>query len=353
MHEAGLSRQDIVRKLELSLPTVTYNMSDLETEGLISTNGSAENHSEGRRAKTYKFVKNARFAIGLDISKEYVIAAAVNLAGEVICKIRSRVNFERSDDYYRRLGHIVRKTITKSGLDKKLLLGVGLGVPGLVTEDRQTVFYGKILKFTGATCAEFSQYIPYKTALFNDASAAGFGEFWSREDVANAFYINLSNNIGGAFAINNKIVGGNHFHSGEVGHLKIHPGGKHCYCGQRGCVDPYLAATTLSDLSENDLAAFFKLLKAKDEKALAAWNSYLDDLALTLNNVEELFDCRVILGGYISRYLGPWMSELKRRTAALNSFEKDAAYIQISRYKMLSIAAGSAMTFLSDFITHV
>jgi hypothetical protein len=49
---------------------------------------------------------------------------------------------------------------------------VGIGIPGLVTEDNQTCFYGEILKFTGITCAEFSQYIPLRTALYNDASVA-------------------------------------------------------------------------------------------------------------------------------------------------------------------------------------
>jgi predicted NBD/HSP70 family sugar kinase len=354
MNDGALSRQEIVARTGLSLPTVVGNLTDLENEGLLGVTDETGRHTGGRPTRKYSFQKNARAAIGLDISRDYVVAVVVNLAGEVVGKLRSHIRFERSDEYYRRLGAIVRRLVRKGGLRKKDILGVGIGVPGLVTPDKQTVFYGEILKFTGATCAEFAQYLPYNAAMFNDASAAGFGEFWIRgRKPGNACYISLSNNIGGAVMIDNNIVSGRHFHSGEVGHMKIHPDGRECYCGQKGCVDPYLAATTLSRLANEDLAGFFRLAASKEAKASEAWDAYLDDLALTVNNVQELFDCTVILGGYVSRYISPWMDELRRRAAALNSFERDAGYIDICHYKTLSIAVGAALDYVSSFIQSV
>jgi hypothetical protein len=47
------------------------------------------------------------------------------------------------------------------------------------------------------------------------------------------------------------------------------------------------------------------------------------------------------------------MPELKKRAAALNSFEHDADYITICRYKTWSIAAGAALTFSSGFIDSI
>jgi predicted NBD/HSP70 family sugar kinase len=247
----------------------------------------------------------------------------------------------------------VSNVIDCASLEKEKILGVGIGIPGLLTEDNQTCFYGEILKFTGITCAEFSQYIPLRTALYNDASAAGFGEFWIREKPGSAFYISLSNNVGGTVIIDNRILTGARYHSGEVGHLTIHPNGERCYCGQKGCVDPYLAATVLSNLSGGNLGDFFKLLENHDKAALEIWNVYLDDLALTINSVQALFDCTVILGGYVVEYIDDYLPELKARAGKLNSFEKDADYIDICGYKMWSIAVGAGLNFISEFIDSV
>jgi hypothetical protein len=66
-----------------------------------------------------------------------------------------------------------------------------------------------------------------------------------------------------------------------------------------------------------------------------------------------MFDCTVILGGYIAEYIEKYMPELKKRAAALNSFEHDAEYINICRYKTWSIATGAALTFSSEFIDSI
>ncbi|GHT79724.1 ArsR family transcriptional regulator [Spirochaetia bacterium] len=350
--DGSLTRQDIVHRLQLSLPTVVQNINNLQNDGYIREEGFIGN-TGGRRAKTYNMVHNARIAIGLDITMHYIIAVGVDLTGEIICRNQVWCDFEQSDRYYKTLGTVVKDLVKKNSLDEKRILGIGLGVPGLVTEDNQTVFYGEILKFTGATCREFSKYIPYKSALLNDANAAGFGEFWIRENPGSAFYVSLSNNIGGIVIINDRILTGSHFHSGEIGHLTLYPKGKLCYCGRKGCVDPYLAATNLSALSNGDLSEFFRLLEEKNPRAVKTWDTYLNDLALALNNIQSLFDCKVILGGYVAEYIDTFIPELKKRAALLNSFEKDADYIDVCRYKTYSIAAGAALYFISGFIDSV
>lgn len=349
----GLTKQDILQRLGLSLPTITNDLSELQTEGLVAENGVAT-HTGGRRAKTWTFVKDARVAAGLDLTKDYVIAALVDLSGRVISHTRTPLKFERSAAYYQKLGDLVKAIIDSANVDAANILGVGIGVPGLVTGDMQTVFYGEILKFTGATCAEFSQNILFKTALFNDASAAGLGEFWIRENHGSMFYISLSNNVGGAMMIESKVFYGSHYHAAEIGHLTLHPAGELCYCGRRGCAESYLAAAALTRVSDGNLTLFFELLEKGEPNARAAWNTYLDNLALAVNNVQELFDCTVILGGYITEYINPYLDELKRRAGELNSFEHgNAGYIDVCRYKTLSIAAGSALYFIGEFINGV
>ena len=138
-----------------------------------------------------------------------------------------------------------------------------------------------------------------------------------------------------------------------MGHLCIERNGRPCYCGQKGCVDRYLAATELSDLTDGRLADFFALLEKKDPRALACWDTYLDDLALTNRNVHMLFDCPIILGGYVGEYIAPYMDEIRRRTGALDPFETSAEYLHACHYRTEAIAAGSALHFIVKFLETV
>lgn len=348
----GLTKQEIVNMLQLCLPTVTQNINTLCAQGLVAECGTVGN-TGGRRAKRFGIVRDFRIAIGVDITRNHVAIVAVDLRGSVFYKERVRKKFERTDAYYRYLGDMVQHCIAQLQCPKDRILGVGIGVPGLVTADNQTVFYGEILQFTGETCANMSRYIPYPTALLNDANAAGFAETWINRDIKTAFYLMLSNNIGGAVIIDGAPYSGYHHHSGEVGHLCIERNGRQCYCGQRGCVDRYLAATELSDLTDGRIADFFALLEKKDPRALSCWDTYLDDLALTNHNVHMLFDCPIILGGYVGEFIAPYMDEIRRRTAALDPFESTVDYLHACHYRTEAIAAGSALHFIVKFLETV
>ncbi len=348
----GLTKQDIVATLQLCLPTVTQNISELQSEGLVAESGSVGN-TGGRRARVYDIVRDARAAIGLDITSNHVTVVVVDLTGSVSYCLRTRRRFEQTDSYYRYLGDLVHQAVTESQLDESRVLGVGIGVPGLVTEDHDTVFFGKILNFTGATCSEFSKYIPYETRLFNDANAANFAEIWSCKELKNAFYLMLSNNIGGSMVIDSKIYAGEHLRSGEVGHMCIVPNGRECYCGQKGCVDSYLAATKLSELTDGNLAAFFLLLKNHDKKALAVWETYLEHLVMTVNNLYMAFDCTIILGGYVGEYIGDYLSDIQALASQRNTFEDNADYLRVCSYKTETIAAGAALNFIARFLESI
>lgn len=349
---SGMTKQDIVSELQLCLPTVTQNVNELQEEGLVEESGSVGN-TGGRRARTYDIVKKARAAIGLDITRNHVTVVVVDLTGSVSYCLRTRRRFEQGDGYYRYLGELVRQAVAEAELEEGRILGVGIGVPGLVTADNRTVFYGKILDFTGATCDEFSKYIPYHTALFNDANAAGFAEIWASVDIRNAFYIMLSNNVGGSVLIDGDIYVGDHLRSGEAGHVCIVPGGRKCYCGQRGCVDAYLAATELSAMTDGNLAYFFELLERGDAKAAALWSEYLDHLSMTVNNLHMVFDCTMILGGYVGEHIGPYMDEVRERARIRNTFADNADYLRVCSYKTEAIAAGAALNFVARFLESI
>ena len=66
--------------MQLSLPTVTSNLDYLKKQGLIDTSGKIRN-TGGRSATAFSYIKDARMAIGVDITANHITAGAVNLSG--------------------------------------------------------------------------------------------------------------------------------------------------------------------------------------------------------------------------------------------------------------------------------
>ena len=232
---------------------------------------------------------------------------------------------------------------------------MGIAVPGLVSEDGEEAIYGRTLNFTGRTRKEIAKYIPYRNRLFHDSNAAGYAEVWISKDICNAFYISLSNSVGGAAIVDKNIYEGNRQKGGEIGHMTVVPeGGELCYCGRRGCFDTVCRSTNLDQYTDGNLEQFFELLEAGDKGAAQLWDQYLDDLSLGIHNIRVLFDSVIILGGYVGAYIENYMDELCRRVDERDAFDEKAKdYLVPCKYTVESAAAGAAIFYIDEFFNTI
>lgn len=352
MSHNSLTKQDLVFKLNLSLPTITKNIDELLADKLIEKSGSQGN-TGGRRATTYSLIRDARIALGIDVTRNHITITALDLTGTIITFRRYRLSFQSTDLYFQSVGKTLEAFIRDNHLDESRILGIGIGLPALVDADRRHVFFSKILPIQENILEDFKKYIPYRVDLFNDAKAAAFAETWGNPNFKNMFYLMLANNIGGSIIINHTIYSGDNQESSEAGHIQLVPGGRLCYCGQRGCVDTYISATVLSDLTDGNLEAFFRELRNGDPKLVEEWNTYLDHLAATVNTIHVLLDCNIVLGGYVGEYMGPYIDDLQARVVKLSTFCDNADFLKLCSYKKEAIAAGAAMRFIADFTDSV
>jgi len=347
----SVSKQDIVIGLKLSLPTVTQNLQYLTELALVDKSQKIQS-TGGRSATAYTFIKNARIAIGVFLDASHITVVGVDLSGTVVEMEKQNVNFDLSDDkYLRQLGDLVEVVRKRSGVDAENLLGVGIAVKGFVSKDGEEVTYDLTHNFTGATRKQIAKYIPYKNRLFHDSEVGGFAEVWGDENILDAFYINLSNNIGGAVIINNEIYSCDSCKSGEVGHMvAVTKGGKQCYCGKYGCFDTVCRATNLSDYTGGSLERFFILLEGGDKKAYEMWNAYLEDLSLAIHNVRMLFNLPIIIGGYVGAFIGAYMDKLCALVDERNPFgERSKDYLLPCKHKADASAMGSAISYIDWF----
>lgn len=354
MHREGcVTRQKIVNALGLSVPTVAQHLSDLVKDGLVEEKGSFGN-TGGRRARGYCVVPDARYSVGIDISKNHRSIVIVNLLGEMLYSRREYTAFRDDDEYYSGIALAAEHALEECGIDRSKILGAGVALQGIVSSDHRVVSYGEVLGLTGATSDKICKYFRFPSALFHDSDMAAFAEFWNVPDVKEFIYISLSTNLGGAIIDPNSIFRTDHFGKARLEHMTLYPGGKRCYCGQYGCADAYCSTTVLMESIHNyRLETFFEELSSGNEQIKLIWDKYLDDLALVINNTRMMHDCDVVLGGYLGEFLDEYLDDLKRRTYCRNSFDKNDDYIRLCRIKSEPMAIGAALQYIDKFISNV
>lgn len=342
------SRQNIASCLGLSLPTVTNNLNRLKEYDLIYNCGFFES-TGGRKANMLRCISNARYAAGIDITRNHLSIAIINLDSTIIASTRIRIPFEDTDPYYQFAAQEMENLITGNNIPKDKLLGTGISLPVIVGADQKSITYAAVIQVRDGIYPRMERHIPSPFLLFNDANAGGLAEAWISPSQRGEVYLSLSNSVGGA-AINGKDISmGNNCRASEFGHMTIVPHGRKCYCGQQGCLNAYCSANLLANMTNGDLKRFFDEL-GENKGFQQFFDEYLDYLAIGVNNLRMCFDCDVILGGNVGAYMTDYIHVLREKAVALNPYEQDADYIRVCHYKTEAAAAGAALHFVNQFV---
>lgn len=344
-----ISQPEIAAKVNNSWPTVLQNVKELMALGLVKEVGAFAS-TGGRKARAFAPVRDARLAVGLEITQNHIGAVLIDLSGAVLRYERKKKNFEMTAAYFEMLGAVVQGIMAKEDGAADKILGVGISLPGIVDQTGETLIYSHALGLRNISTTAFSRHIPYPCLFINDANAAGLAEVRDLQTQRNLVYLSLSNSVGGAILTGGALYVGDHLRAGEFGHNTLVPDGRQCYCGKRGCLDAYCAAKVLSQLTDGNLALFFEGLRAGDHKLCAAWEEYLDFLAVAVNNLHMTFDCDVIVGGYVGGFMEEFGGRLRALLTERNTFESDASYLKLCRYKLEASAMGAALLQVEAFI---
>ena len=101
------------------------------------------------------------------------------------------------------------------------------------------------------------------------------------------------------------------------------------------------------------LEIFYERLEDGDSEISNVWNSYLEHLAITISNLRMIFDCDIMIGGYVGGYIKSYMAQLSQKTARYNKFEKDTMYIKNCTYEKEASAVGAAMYFVDKYFNEL
>ena len=168
---------------------------------------------------------------------------------------------ENAQETLRLIARAIEEKITEKGIGREDITGVGIGVPGPITED------GTVMKCANLGWGIFNvnekmtSLIGLNCYAINDANAAALGELWkgAAKGCSNMVLITLGTGVGGGIVYNGKIIHGIHGGGGEIGHIVVNPFETDvCGCGGHGHLEQYASATGIVRMAE-------KLLKESDK----------------------------------------------------------------------------------------
>ena len=348
-----ISRQEIADRLGLSLPTVNQNLKMLMEDGLIEYVGNFTS-TGGRRAQAITISNNARKAISVNIKADYINVDVVGLKGQIIYSMDVKAHFSKSSAYIEKLTDALRHAVDYVGAGGDDILGVGITVPGILDDEKQILISAPPLKAKNYDFTKLISAIDYPVVVMNDARAEAYAGHWfNGKPEDEKIYIMLGEGVGGAYINASAIRNGVHNRGGEFGHMVIHPGGKQCLCGKKGCFEAYVSEKVLSSELDMTLDNFFELAAQGNKNNSDVLDEYMDNLALGINNIYTMMDCDIVLGGTVAPYLKQYENSIKERLVNDYSFDTDADYLRISDGGGRKSGLGAALSFVARFIDGV
>ncbi|MGB3178306.1 MAG: ROK family protein [Albidovulum sp.] len=363
-------RVQVARELSISPATVTTLTSELIEIGLVKEISSTRDgeSGRGRPAVALGVRADAHLVAGIKLSDRENTAVIVDFAGNLIANeaidhVPGTMTLEELSDATEVL---LKRICHRAGIDRTDLSAIGLGVPGFVDCKSGIVHWSPILSKRHVSLSSIlSERLGLPVLVDNDANLVTLAELWfgAGRQLSDFAVVTIEHGVGMGLVLNHRIYRGAQGLGMELGHTKVQLDGALCRCGQRGCLEAYVAdyalareATTALNWTSREnqsmnilLESLYDHAKAGNTAARSIFHRAGRYLALGLANVVNLFDPElIILSGermrYDYLYANETLAEIK--ALALNT-GRPAPKIETHAWGDLLWAHGAAALALS------
>lgn len=319
-----IARFQLARELGVSPATVSTITSELIEAGLIEEIDAPREADTGRgRPPVALGVRaEARRVAGMKLSDREITAVVVDFAGRVLADaaLPRKPGPMALEPALEAAAGLLDRVTAAAGMARGDLAAVGMGVPGFVDCAEGRVLWSPVLAGRGLPlAAAAAARLGLPVHVDNDANLVTLAELWfgAGRKLADFAVVTIEHGIGMGLVLNHRIYRGAHGLGMELGHIKVQLDGALCRCGQRGCLEAYVAdyalareATTALHWEHKEgtgtavlLESLFDQAKAGNQAARSIFRRAGRYLAVGLANVVNLFDPGlIILSGERMRY---------------------------------------------------
>ncbi|MDD4953411.1 MAG: ROK family protein [Candidatus Omnitrophica bacterium] len=286
-----------------------------------------------------------KFILGVDLGATNLRVALFDLG----CGIKkkdsfSTVDFRNKEDLIRAIVCGANSIIERSGLERKNILGLGLGVPGPVDVKKGIIhFLPNIPGWRQVRIKKILQErLGMPVSLDNDAKLMCLAEYklGQARGFKNALCLTLGTGVGGGLVLGGRLYRGADNAAGEIGHIPINGKGPRCNCGGIACLESYIgnhrimhraAGVFKRRISLEELSA---LAKKQNKKALRIWREAAGNLGIALSGVVNLLNLdAIVIGGGVSAS-GRILFDTVRQTIKRRAMSVQAKRVKVFKTKL-------------------
>ena len=335
-----IPRVQLAKELGVSPASVTTLTGELIDMGLIEEIAAPRDadSGRGRPAVALGVRASAYLVAGLKVSDRDMSAVIVDFSGRLLADhhLERHPAAMALADLVDAIETLLDAVCEKASIARSALSGVGVALPGYIDSAGGIALWSSVLRERNApVAAAVSKRLGLTVHIDNDANLCALAELWfgagrSRSDFA---VVTIEYGLGMGLVINHRLYRGAQGLGMELGHTKVQLDGALCRCGQRGCLEAYVAdyalareATTALDWTNKGgqsmsilLESLYDHAKAGNQSARSIFHRAGRYLALGLANVVNLFDpALIILSGERMRfdylYAADTLAEMKAHT---------------------------------------
>jgi predicted NBD/HSP70 family sugar kinase len=252
----AISRADIARQTGLSRSTVSSLVGDLQAAGLVvervAESAAPASPQGGRPPVLVALDQSAGAVVGLDFGHDSLRVAIADLSYAILAETYAELEVDTAaQDALDTAARLVGELIEEAGVERDRVLAAGMGLPGPIERESGVVHSPILPSWVGLNPAnEMEERLELPVHLDNDANVGALGEstFGVGRGTHVMAYLRLSAGIGAGLVINGRPFRGARGIAGEIGHVLVDPQGPICRCGNRGCLETFVAGPALFEL---------------------------------------------------------------------------------------------------------
>ena len=252
----AISRADIARQTGLSRSTVSSLVGDLQAAGLVvervAESAAPASPQGGRPPVLVALDQSAGAVVGLDFGHDSLRVAIADLSYAILAETYAELEVDTAaQDALDTAARLVGELIDEAGVERDRVLAAGMGLPGPIERESGVVHSPILPSWVGLNPAnEMEERLELPVHLDNDANVGALGEstFGVGRGTHVMAYLRLSAGIGAGLVINGRPFRGARGIAGEIGHVLVDPQGPICRCGNRGCLETFVAGPALCEL---------------------------------------------------------------------------------------------------------
>ncbi|MEM7469989.1 MAG: ROK family protein [Pseudomonadota bacterium] len=316
-------RVSLAKDLGISPGSITQISSELIAAGLVEeTEPDHDASTRGRPPVALQVCGGSGYVVGMKLGDFRHSAVLVDYAGVQICEdhIPSSEQAHSPEALSAEGAKLLEQLLRKAQIGKDKISAVGVGLAGIVDHEAGIVPWSPLLIERNVdlrTQLEASMGVPVH--IDNDANMLTLAELWfgAGRDRQSFAVVTIEYGVGMGLVLDNRLFRGSGGLGLELGHTKVQLDGALCRCGNRGCLEAYLAdyalvreARIALDMKSEPfgpvdqmLETLFTQAKAGNQRARTIFKRAGRYLAVALSNVVHLFDPKlIILSGERMRY---------------------------------------------------